>query len=136
MHAIYIRDKPLIEIEFPAAVEVRTKLCVIEDISVTGMTGSIPQDCSIDDQTFTIRQFLPGDYIPAAQGEDPRVIKLTLGSVLNAVSVQEINGLKIIIKALENYAIDEYEGTVGWEPIQGSFAQVKVKPGSPMAYDE
>ena len=59
-----------------------------------------------------------------------------MGSVLNAVSVQEINGLKIIIKALENYAIDEYEGTVGWVPIQGSFAQVKVKPGSPTAYDE
>jgi len=42
---------------------------------------------------------LPEDYIPAAEGEEPKKIKFTVGEVRNAISVQEIDGLKVVIYA-------------------------------------
>ena len=54
--------------------------------------------------------FLSEDYIP---GEGV-AIKFTLGQVTNPVSVQEVDGLKIVIYAQGLYAIDDFEGPIGW----------------------
>ena len=63
-----------------------------------------------------VKTFLPADYTPAGPGETPKVIKFTVGDVKNAVSIQRVEGLKIAIYAFGKYAIDEFEGYVGWMP--------------------
>lgn len=72
---------------------------MIEDVSVTGYTGLIAKECYRIEQSFQIKNFLPEDYIPAAEGEEPKKIKFTVGEVRNAISVQEIDGLKVVIYA-------------------------------------
>ena len=79
---------------------------------------------------------MPEDYEPAPEGEEPRIIKFTVGEVRNAISVQRVDGLKIVIYAYGKYAIDEFEGYIGWMPVQGEFDSASVKFTSPIAYTE
>jgi len=44
------------------------------------------------------------------------------------LSVQEVDGLKIVIYAFGKYAIDEFEGSIGWELTHGGFVDAKVVP--------
>ena len=89
-------------------------------MSLTGSTGLIAEQCFRNQQTFLVKTFLPEDYIPAAVGETPKVIKFTLGHVINPLSVHRVDGLQIVIYATEpdsltaKYAIDEWEGYIGW----------------------
>jgi len=103
---------------------------------VTGYTGQIAEQCFRNDQSFQVKTFLPEDYVPALPGEPPKVIKFTVGDVRNAISVQRVEGLKIVIYAFGKYAIDEFEGYVGWIPTQGTFESANVKFSSPIAYTE
>ena len=73
---------------------------------------------------------MPADYIPG----DGIKIQFTLGEVTNPVSVQEVDGLKIVIYAYGRYAIDEFEGPIGWEMTHGGFADAKVVPSSLISY--
>ena len=66
-------------------------------------------------------------------GEDVQ-IELTLGEVTNPLSVQEVDGLKIVIYAFGKYAIDEFEGQIGWELTHGGFVDAKVVPDKMIAY--
>ena len=50
------------------------------------------------------------------------------------MSVQTVGGLKIIIYAKEKYAIDEFEGPIGWNMTQGNFASAMVVPSSFVSY--
>ena len=77
-----------------------------------------------------MQQFLPQDYIP---GEGVK-IKFTLGEVTNPLSVKEVDGLRIVILAKGEYAIDEFEGSIGWEMTHGGFVQARVEPDSEIAY--
>ena len=58
-----------------------------------------------------------------------------MGKVKNPISVQEVDGLKIVIYAFGKYAIDEFEGYIGWTMEQGDFVSAKVKPNKIVAYD-
>lgn len=84
---------------------------------LSGSAGSIAQQCFRDQQSFYIKKFLPEDYIPATAGEEPKVIKFTVGEVKNPISVQSVDGLKIVIYAKTDYAVDEFEGLIGWVPV-------------------
>lgn len=64
------------------------------------------------------------------------MISFTLGDVVNAISVQRVEGLKIVIYAFGQFAIDEFEGYIGWMPVPGTFASASVRFSSPVAYDE
>ena len=86
-HAIYVADNPEILVEFPPEVEVNTKQCEIEDVRMDGYEGNIAKECWVDNQIFYVKQFLPHDYIPAAEGEPPKKIYFTLGLVFNSISV-------------------------------------------------
>ena len=67
-----------------------------------------------------MKTFLSEDYIPATAGETPKVIKFTVGLVINPISVQRVDGLQIVIYASDTdsdfakYAIDEWEGYIDW----------------------
>ena len=75
--------------------------------------------------------------MPAAPGDPPTKITFTLGDVINPESVQQVDGLRVVIYAEEGkYAIDEFEGYIGWTLEQGKFIAAQVKPSSPIAYDE
>ena len=75
---------------------------------------------------------MPENYIPGEEIE----IKLTVGEVTNPVSVQEVDGLKIIIYAFGKYAIDEFEGPIGWSMTHGGFESALVVPSSLVTYNE
>ena len=58
-----------------------------------------------------MKTFLPEDYIPALPGEPEKVIKFTLGHVINPISVQKVDGMEIVAYATngaQKYAIDEW----------------------------
>ena len=48
------------------------------------------------------------------------MIKFTLGHVINPISVQKVDGLEVVVYATDSsnvnakYAIDEWEGYIGW----------------------
>ena len=63
-------------------------------------------------------------------------IKFTVGQITNAVSVKQIEGLKVTVNAFGRYAVDDFEGPVGWIPIQGTFLEAKVKTSSQVSYKE
>ena len=75
---------------------------------------------------------MPTDYIPG----DGIQIQFTIGEVTNPVSVQEVDGLKIVIYAKGKYAVDEFEGPIGWEMTHGNFASAMVVPNSFVSYAE
>lgn len=89
-----------------------------------------------------MRTFLPEDYIPAKQGETPKVIKFTVGHVINPISVQKVDGLEVVIYAtdpadpLAKYAIDEWEGYIDWTLEQGTFIDATIKPSTYDAYED
>mgnify|MGYP000934258123 CR=1 FL=1 len=135
-HAIYVADEPEIIIEFPQETQIEVTQCQIENVSVTGLSDHIERQCYRNQQSFQIKTFLPADYIPGKPGEPPKPIKFTVGEVKNPVSVQKVDGLKIVIYAFGQYAIDEFEGYIGWLPVNGDFKSAKVSFSSPLAYDE
>lgn len=47
-----------------------------------------------------------------------------------------MEGLSLIIMAYGKYAIDEFEGPIGWTLYQGTFDGAKVVPSSLTAYDK
>ena len=89
-----------------------------------------------------MRGFLPEDYIPAKVGETPKTIKFTVGTVINPISVQKVDGLEVVIYATnpdnedEKWAIDEWIGYIGWELEQGTFIDASIKPSTYDAYED
>lgn len=86
-----------------------------------------------------MKTFLPEDYIPAQPGEPDKVIQFTVGYVINPISVQEVDGMEVVIYATngaQKYAIDEWEGYIGWVLEQGSFIDAKIQPSVYDAYED
>jgi hypothetical protein len=131
-HAIYMSDNPQIDVEFPDEIQISSAQCEIKDVSLTGSTEPITPICTRFQQSFTIKQFLPQDYIPS----EGNSIKFTVGKVRNAEAVRAVTGLTVTLNAEESYAIDEFEGDIDWMPIKGDFVDAQISPSSLVSYQE
>ena len=77
-----------------------------------------------------IPDFLPIDYIPGGN----RTITVTVGDITNPESTFRMDGLRVVIKAHGQWAIDEVITQVPWKLVTGTFTQLNVQPRKKIAY--
>lgn len=67
-HAIFVDDKPEIIIEFPQQTQIQTLQCQIQNVSVSGSSSLIAEQCFRNQQSFQVKTFLAENFVPAAAG--------------------------------------------------------------------
>jgi hypothetical protein len=108
-HTLYQKDQPKVIISFP--------LNVLSPCSTS--VGS----CLIRNQSIVISDWLTKDYIPSTNP-----INITVGTVVNPLSINPIAGFDLLIAAFGLYAIDEYEGKIPWSLAPGPMSKVEIIP--------
>ena len=127
---ILVQDNPTIMITFPNAVPIVSSQCKVSGVRVGSSPVPANPLCrrSSSGQTMVVSNWLTEDYAPGSP------IELTLGTVVNPMSVAAEDGLHIVILAEGQYPIDDFEGLTPWALAPGSFRDASVDPQSYVAY--